>query len=202
MKRYEIINRIIKSKEYKKYLEIGVRDGKCFRKIECENKTGVDPRPSSTDTTHIMTSDYYFNSLNEEEKFDIIFIDGLHIDYQVDKDIENSLKFLSENGTIVLHDCNPPTQNHALEYPVFTRETMGEWNGTVYLSLIKIRLYRGDLILNTVDSDWGVGILTRGKSKTLDSFPDSSLNWDFFNNNRNDILDLIDTETFKSYYTN
>jgi hypothetical protein len=200
MQRHEIINRIIKSKGYKNYLEIGVRDGECFKLIECPNKTGVDPNPTSSDTTHIMTSDDYFSSFVRDEKFDIIFIDGLHIDHQVDKDIVNSLDCLKEGGTIVLHDCNPPTEYHALEYPVFTPPANGAWNGTVYLSIIKVRLYRKDLILKTVDSDWGVGILTRGESKTLDSFPDNSLNWDFFDENRKDILNIIDTETFKSNY--
>ena len=200
MTRYEIINRIIKSKGYKNYLEIGVRDGECFKLIECENKIGVDPNPTSPDTTHIMTSDDYFDYFIGEDKFDIIFIDGLHIDHQVDKDIVNSLKCLNEGGTIVLHDCNPPTEEHALEYPVFTPPTNGAWNGTVYLSLIKLRLYKSDVVLKTVDSDWGVGILTRGESKTLDSFPDNSLNWNFFNENRKDILNLMDPETFKSNY--
>jgi hypothetical protein len=201
MKRYEIINRIIKSKGYEDYLEIGVRDGECFKMIECSSKIGVDPNPTSDHTTYVMTSDAFFGDLSEDRKFDIIFIDGLHIDEQVDKDIENSLKHLKEGGTIVLHDCNPPTEKHALEYPVYESPANGNWNGTVYLSLIKLRLYRKDLLLKTVDSDWGVGILTKGESKTIDSFPSDSLNWNFFENNRNDILDLIDPETFKSLYS-
>jgi hypothetical protein len=67
MERYEIINRIIKSKDYKKYLEIGVRDGECFKKINCKYKIGVDPNPTSDDTTHITTSDEYFTSFIENK---------------------------------------------------------------------------------------------------------------------------------------
>jgi len=89
MKRYEIINRVIESKGYSDYLEIGVRDGKCFKEICCKNKTGVDPNPVSSGTTHIMTSDNFFSSITEDTKFDVIFIDGLHLDFQVDVDIEN-----------------------------------------------------------------------------------------------------------------
>ena len=200
MTRYEIINRIIQSKGYKNYLEIGVRDGECFKMISCQNKIGVDPNPTSGDTTHVMTSDDYFYNLSADSKFDIIFIDGLHIDEQVDKDIENSLNHLSEGGTIVLHDCNPPTESHALEYPVFSPPANGNWNGTVYLSLIKLRLYRRDLILKTVDSDWGVGILTVGESKTLDAFPGDSINWNFFDANRDEILNLISVTDFIQTY--
>ena len=200
MTRYDIINRIIKSKGYENYLEIGVRNGECFRMINCQNKIGVDPNPISSDTTHKMTSDEYFSNLSMDEKFDIIFIDGLHIDDQVDRDIENSLKHLKEEGTIVLHDCNPPTEIHALEYPVFGPPANGNWNGTVYLSLIKIRLYREDLVLKTVDSDWGVGILNLGKSKKIDSFPGSSINWGFFDSNREEILGLISVSDFMEMF--
>ena len=201
MKRYEIINRIIESKGYKNYLEIGVRDGECFREINCENKVGVDPAPATYDTTHIMTSDTFFKDLSTDTKFDIVFIDGLHLDHQVDKDIENSLKYLSEGGTIVLHDCNPPTKYHAGENPVFTAPANGEWNGTVYLSLIKLRLYRKDLKLVTVDSDWGVGILTTGVSETLNAFPNDAISWDFFNGNRDQILGLVTPEQFDEMYS-
>lgn len=200
MKRYEIINRIIKNKEYKNYLEIGVRDGECFRLIECENKTGVDPFPESDDTTHIMKSDDFFLNLDEDTKFDIIFIDGLHLDWQVDNDIKNSLNRLEEGGTIVLHDCNPPTKYHADVNPNFGPPANGEWNGTVYLSLIKLRLFNPDTKLLTVDSDWGVGILTRGSSERIETFPNDAITWEFFENNRNLVLDLISTEKFCEMY--
>ena len=202
MKRYDIINRIIDKKGYKTYLEIGVRDGECFRQINCNNKFGVDPSPITGDTTHIMTSDEFFDGLDQDIKFDIVFIDGLHLDFQVDRDIENSLKHLSEGGTIVLHDCNPPTKYHAGEYPVFSEPANGEWNGTVYLSLLKIRLYREDLRLFTVDTDWGVGILTKKSSNTLEVFPNEAMSWEYFSNNRKEILDLISEAEFEEMYSN
>lgn len=200
MTRHEIINKIIESKGYNNYLEIGVRDGECFKKIKCGTKTGVDPNPITSDTTHKMTSDEFFTELSKDEKFDIIFIDGLHLEEQVDKDIENSLKFLSDGGTIVLHDCSPPTSYHALEYPIFTPATNGNWNGTVYKSIIKVRLYRKDLVLETVDTDWGVGILKRGESQTINAFPDEAMTWDWFSDNRKEVLNLISPEEFISRY--
>lgn len=200
MKRYEIINRIIESKGYQDYLEIGVRDGECFKEICCKNKTGVDPNPVSSHTTHIMTSDDFFNSIDEDAKFDIVFIDGLHLDFQVDTDIQNSLKHLREGGTVVLHDCNPPTPFHADTKPNFNPPANGEWNGTVYLSLVKLRLYNNDLRLRTVNTDWGVGILTRELSESIHAFPDMATTWDFFDSNRELILDLITPEDFKEIY--
>jgi predicted O-methyltransferase YrrM len=72
-------------------------------------------------------------------KFDIVFIDGLHISEQVVMDIQNSLDVLNPKGTIVMHDCLPI--NEAAQ----SRERLGDhWNGDVwkafahYLSLIHI----------------------------------------------------------------
>lgn len=197
MTRWEIINTIIQRKNYKSYLEIGVRDGLCFFHVNCPDKTGVDPNPTSDHTTHIMKSDDYFKSLNEYKKFDIIFIDGLHLEYQVDRDISNSLDHLSEGGTIVIHDCNPPTKMHAGEAPVFEHPINGEWNGTVYLSLMKLRT-SGELMLITVDADWGVGILTKEKSEPIKKFKSDIDLWCFFDKNRSKILNLISVEEFKN----
>ena len=38
-----------------------------------------------------------------------------HLEYQVDKDIDESIKFLSKDGFIILHDCNPPSEFHQRE---------------------------------------------------------------------------------------
>jgi SAM-dependent methyltransferase len=147
-----------------------------------------------------MTSDDFFSELSENDMFDVIFIDGLHLDHQVNKDIENGLKHLKEGGTILLHDCNPPTKYHAAESPVYSEPANGDWNGTVYLSLINLRLYRNNLRLRTVDSDWGVGILTRETSETLNAFPNDAMSWEFFYENKQEILDLITVEEFINLY--
>lgn len=196
MFRYDIINKLVEAKRYQSYLEIGVRDGQCFEQIKCNNKTGIDPFPTSGHTTHIMTSDDYFKQLNPDVNFDIIFIDGLHVHTQVDKDIQNSLEHLNEGGTIVLHDCNHPTQFHALDYPVFTPPANGDWNGSVYLSLIKLRIKNHKLKLVTVDTDWGVGILTEESSAPIAAHLDTDVNWEFFDKNRQEILDLISCQDF------
>ena len=43
LNRIEIINYIIKQKQYKRYLEIGVKKGSTFKKIIWDYKEGVDP---------------------------------------------------------------------------------------------------------------------------------------------------------------
>ena len=88
--RIQILQEIIDFKNYKSYLEIGTFKNEVFNKIKCEKKVGVDPVMGGTVRD---TSDNFF--FNNSEKFDIIFIDGLHEYHQVKKDIENSIKLLT-----------------------------------------------------------------------------------------------------------
>lgn len=191
MQRTDIINRLIKHFDYKKYLEIGVRFPESnFNKIDIEYKRGIDPNYPNQNVYH-MTSDEYFCTDNVEN-FDIIFIDGLHTDEQVDKDIKNSLNILNDNGTIVLHDCNPPTINH--------QPSDGSWNGTVWKSFVKLRCSRTDLEMMVVDADWGCGIVRRGKQSLYKNDPQLQLEYEYFNIYRKEILNLISIEQFEKKY--
>ncbi len=132
MHRYEIINRLIQHHGYKNYLEIGLGSGECIAQVNSLRKTGVDPAPNAGGVTHRMSSNAFFASLDEEDLFDLIFIDSLHLEAQVDQDITHALRHLSPGGTIVLHDCNPPTAAHTGETTVWGPPANGNWNGTVY----------------------------------------------------------------------
>ena len=55
------------------------------------------------------TTDNFF--LNNDEKFDIIFIDADHKYESVQKDFKNSLKILNKHGIIFIHDTDPMYQN-------------------------------------------------------------------------------------------
>jgi hypothetical protein len=202
--RWDIINYLIKKNQYDTYLEIGVNDGLCIRQIDIANKDGVDPSPGSEvggmvvpEVNYCMSSDDFFSSIDEHQKYDIIFIDGLHNSIQVDKDIINSLKHLNKNGIIVLHDCNPPTY----ELQAIPRVT-GLWNGDVWKSIAKLRCTRSDLKVSVIDTDWGIGIVHPGSQKIYDSlkFEDIKNNWQYFDNNREEILNIISLDQFYELY--
>lgn len=198
MKRFDIINYLIEKNNFKTYLEIGVENPKnCFDKINLSNKTSVDPNPLG-EVTHKMTSDEYFQSHVHDTIFDIVFIDGLHTMEQVDKDISNSLKHLSENGIIVLHDCNPEDEQRQMELDD-TRRKIRAWNGTVWKSIAKLRTQNSNLQVLVVDTDEGIGIITRGQSELFQS-DDFELSYDFLTKNRKELLNLITVEKFKSLY--
>jgi len=199
-KRWDIINFLIQKRNYSKYLEIGVHSGECIRKIKAKIKDGVDPGAETNNPNEVnypISSDAFFASIDESVKYDLIFIDGLHHSDQVNRDIENALKHLNENGTIVLHDCNPP------EYEIQTvpRNT-GLWNGDVWKTIAKLRCFRDDLYVAVVDADWGVGIVHKGKQKLYDNVDYDHIvnNWNYFDRNRDNILNIISLEKFYSIY--
>lgn len=167
MQRYDIINKIIQDNGFTNYLEIGVCDpNACFNVIKCANKDSVDPgiEFSANPVKYPYTSDLFFQKLENSEldrsadfKWDVIFIDGLHLSYQVLTDVRNSLRHLSPNGYIILHDCNPPNIFFARE----DYEINGErhpWNGTVWKALYNLRT-DNSLDVCTVDTDWGCGVV-------------------------------------------
>lgn len=201
LNRTSIINYLITKYNLKNYLEIGVRDGVNFNKIKIINKTGVDPDPTEeckTDKIEIMTSDDYFNKTKDSKKFDIIFIDGLHLMHQVDLDLENSLKHLNDNGFIIMHDCNPPTKFHQRENYETRHERTPFWNGTVWKSYVKLRMNNPNLKMNVVNCDWGVGVIQKGNQKCyekIDNFRYCHLKAD-----RENMLNLISTYEFLSIY--
>jgi len=168
--RTEIINFLLSTKKGATcYLEIGVRNpDHNYKHIIADEKYSVDPglEYAENPVDFKMTSDAFYASLSDNRilspdiRFDVIFIDGLHLADQVDRDITNSLRFLKPDGFVVLHDCNPPTEWHAREeYHLHT--PAGEcWNGSTWKAFLKWR-FHPSVHSCCIDSDWGVGILSR-----------------------------------------
>lgn len=194
--RSAIINHLIHKNKLKYYLEIGVRDLKNFNKIMVSHKLGVDPLPIKKDRRVITTTSDEFFSKNVKF-FDLIFIDGLHLEHQVDKDIKNSLEFLNNNGFIVMHDCNPPTEFHQRE----NYEVSGHfptWNGTVWRSFAKLRTLKKNISMFCVDCDWGVGIIQKNKQQLFKL--KSEINYSLLEKNRKELLNLISVSEFLQKY--
>lgn len=194
MKRTDVINLLIKKYKYKSYLEIGVQDPTSnFDKINISHKVSVDPHPRGN-VTFKGTSDDYFLSIDNEVKFDIIFIDGLHQSDQVIKDIENSLNHLSTGGTIVCHDCLPTS-----EIMQSYTDNGGEWTGDVWKAIKNIRIKYDNLIISTVDTDYGCGIIQRGVSNKYIPNETEHDNYEYYVKNRNDMLNVISVNEFMQW---
>ncbi|MGB1216312.1 MAG: class I SAM-dependent methyltransferase [Saprospiraceae bacterium] len=210
--RTDIINFLFSTKKHDTtYLEIGVRNpNHNFNHIKSNTKYSVDPgvefRNNPVDFK--MTSDAFFEKLSKSEilskeiKFDIIFIDGLHLAEQVDKDIKNAISYIKDDGFIVLHDCNPPTEWHAREKYFYTKTpAKGYWNGTTWKAFLKAR-FNSALNSCCINTDWGVGILSK-KHPIGKSIEATNLFFEFedFDKNRKEYLNLISFEDLKKVMT-
>jgi SAM-dependent methyltransferase len=203
-----VINNLLsKLKKHTIYLEIGVRNpNDNFNLINASEKYSVDPglEYHENPVDFKMTSDDFFHNLQnnmllgKNYKFDLIFIDGLHLSWQVEKDIENALKFLTDDGFIVLHDCNPPTIWHAREdFHDETTPALKNWNGTTWKAFVKFR-ENTNYFSCCIDSDWGIGVISkRIPLKNQNTIYNPYFEYNTFSKNRNECLNLISYDYFE-----
>lgn len=189
MTRTEIIQGLINKINGKSYLEIGTGPGINFLEIKCDRKVCVDPTPTVA-VTYQLTSDAFFEQNNE--MFDVIFIDGLHWSEQVYKDIINSLNVLNEGGYIICHDMNPHKE-FIQRYPQAIPES--EWTGDCWKAWVKLKTERSDLNMLVVDSDYGCGVISRGKQKLIKV--NEELTWELLEKDRVKLLNLVSVDNFK-----
>ena len=194
MERFDIINKLINYYGYESYLEIGVLKRDSFDVVKCKNKVSIDPNHPAT---YKMESDAFFEHINEEKfwkektkmTWDIIFIDGWHEREQVKRDISNSLNHLNDNGTIVCHDMCPPSEMHLLpRYCHNSWEAFGHFRKT-----------DKNLDMFVVDTDCGCGVIRKGSQALYEGNIESE--WEFFDKNKKEILNLISVEEFNERYT-
>jgi len=199
MKRYDVINELIKKHEYRRYLEIGTQSDECLKRVACDYKVGVDPYPVShddknSDAFYEMTSDEFFEQ--NAEPFDIVFIDGLHESHAAERDIRNAISRGAK--CVVVHDCNPENERCAMppiiEDGVVSIPHLKTWNGDVWRAFVRLR--KDGMWQFTVDTDYGVGVI----------FPDEKrppvvvgeLSFSEFDVDRKFLLNIISIDEFKS----
>jgi len=190
MNRTDIINHLIERFKYKSYLEIGIDKAENFNKINISAKIAVDPNKATKEYyKHVinLTSNMFFSIT--AVKFDIIFIDGLHHNEQVYRDIINSLSHLKENGTIICHDMLPPSEKHQL-----VPRTQTAWNGDCWKAFVKIHAENKALEMFTVNTDYGCGIIRKGKQELI--YPPPNPTFTDFVKNKKEWMNIISTEQF------
>lgn len=223
-----ILQQIITQKKAKTYLEIGVDDGSTFLQIKAPQKIAVDPTFKITTKRkfffHLknpknllnkyfeMTSDEFFTNLPRtllNYGLDVVFIDGLHTYEQSLKDVLNSLKFLREDGIILMHDCNPLTETNG--YPASSMKEAkrlnllgwdGIWSGNVWKTIAFLRSTRKDLNLFVLNCDYGLGFISKGQQENpLNFTPEDirKLTYKDLAENRELLLNLKDPKYFLEF---
>jgi len=200
MTRGTIIQKLVDYYGYKSYFEIGVRHFETFNSIKIDLKESLDHNPGYN-ATYVGKSDDVFKTLPKDKKWDIIFVDADHERDQVLRDIKNSLNHLNENGTVVCHDMCPPNKMHL----------RWEYCNNSWEALAKLRTTDPNLEIFTVDTDYGVGVIRRGSQKLYvgdipfrkeyNSGSNISEEFEFLNNNKKELLNLISTDEFNNKYT-
>jgi hypothetical protein len=202
------------------YLEIGVSHGDSFMPIRARAKWGVDPAYVLTRRQLLklrlatavgwievrlfrMTSDNFFRTQGRwlaRRGVDVALLDGLHSYAQTRQDVFNTLDHLKPGGLIVLHDCNPLTEEAATpaeSYDAFVKEHRGgwkgNWNGDVWKVIVHLRSLRDDLDTVVLDCDHGVGIVRRGPNRKplgLSSEQIGQMQYSDLERNRQELLGL------------
>ena len=223
MRKLEVIQAVIDKISAKTYLEIGVENGVNFMPIKVKNKIAVDPKFAITKKSklkwlvlnwnnilaefHECSSDEYFKSC-KDKKYDVVFVDGLHTYYQSLRDVENALSRLNEFGVIVIHDCIPPHRAaaHPSQLTQKQAENLGiegwtpNWCGDVWKTICFLRSQRLDLKVFTLDFDFGIGIVMRGKPESMLDISENQLNlmtYEDLIKNKNSLLNIKSTNTLK-----
>lgn len=159
MTRTDIINGYIEGRGYENYLEIGIEEGINWGQVNAKRKYGVDPdirwKRKFPEIYH-GKSDQFFDNVRGV-LFDIVFVDGLHEFRQVIRDVNNSLRLLSNGGVIILHDILPANEGQQL-----MPRQQADWTGDVWKAWLYFRATRKNLHMVVYDCDSGVGIIERG----------------------------------------
>lgn len=214
----QILNALIEKYNLSSYLEIGVQNpAQNFDKINCDVKVGVDPAITSilkyghvcthkTETHEAgdvigwyelngCTSDDFFANKNRawsdgpRRSFDIVFVDGLHHADQVKRDFENSLRCLSDNGFILIHDVLPENEQ-GTRVPRETRQ----WWGDVYKWAMNIGQYTG-IGYKTFNIDNGCMLVWKDATDRQGDPFDGNLCWESFQVFGHKLMNVINEVT-------
>ena len=183
MNRLTVIKTLMSQKNLKNYLEIGVFNGHVFFRVKSKFKIAVDPEFAFDNLRKLgkiiinpynifnqyfeKTSDEFFErnapQLFAEKQIQLALIDGMHEYSFTLRDVENTIRYLSDDGVIVMHDCNPLKRENAVSFKEWKASGVGEWNGDVWRAIVNLRSLRDDINVFVLDCNFGLGIITKGK---------------------------------------
>ena len=224
MNRLKAIVLLMKQKGLRKYLEIGVFNGHILFKIKSTFKIAVDPDfafDNARKIGKIFLNPYnlfnkYFEKKSDDffaedaakaigaNKIDISLIDGMHEYGFALRDIENVLRYLSDDGVIIVHDCNPQTKEAAGTWEEWLAvKRAGSWNGDVWKAILHLRCKRKDVNVFVLDCDHGLGVITKSKPENTLNFLQQDIEkmtYEDFDKNRSQYLNLKPADYFYQHF--
>ena len=163
----DLVNWLAKQREYRSYLELstattGLRYGEIDRAYfavshrlmyRCPSDY-ADGLPIDFRSVGHDISDSVRVIRERGYRYDIILVDPLHEYGASMRDLTEALSLLTDRGTMVVHDCLPPTPELAV--PNFIT---GGWCGVTYQAYLDFVFARANLEYRTVDIDFGCGVI-------------------------------------------
>jgi len=223
MNRLSIIKTLMQQKKLRNYLEIGVNNGHVFFRVSSTFKLAVDPEFTFDNARKIgkifvnpynifnryfsKTSDAFFAEdapqVLSQKKVQLALVDGLHEYAFALRDVENTLQYLTDDGVIIMHDCNPQTKEEAGTLEEWRVRGKGQWNGDVWKAVLHLRSTRNDINVFVLDCDQGLGIVTKRKPENTLGFTQQqimALSYEQLNDNRKAWLNLKPAAYFYEYF--
>lgn len=147
-----------------RYLEVGVERGLTLESIKVQMRLGVDPAPKF-DLSRLPkgleffngTSDEFFQKLQPDVFFDVVFLDGLHVIEQAYRDLRNALAHVRD-GAVLIDDTVPSDEVSAMpdqRASLTRRREMGlegePWHGDVWKLVVCVARYHPELDFRTIE---------------------------------------------------
>ena len=210
VRKIDIVNQLIGFFGLSSYLEYNKPLGEIIlNEVECKEKSiayipeyKFDAFQKETRTKQaIIASDGYptedildleqLTNRYEDQRFDLIFFDPMHIRPYVDQTLKALASLLSPDGFLVIHDCNPEDQ------AIASKELVeGLWCGETYKAYANFHLHNPQQSI-TIDKDYGVGIILN-RNLCLDYSDEFDIDYQEFAKNRAHYNGLISYEAFCS----
>lgn len=176
-----VMKRLVSLYEQPRYLEVGVSAGRTFFKVPAAHKVAVDPafrfdveqaRAEHPEAEfHQVPSDEYFaRIIDPDARFDVIYLDGLHVHEQTLRDLMNALHHLQPQGVIVVDDTRPPTHLASLpdreEFAAVRRylhTADARWMGDIYKLVWFVETFMPHLSYRTIAENHGQTVIWRAR---------------------------------------
>jgi len=175
MRKSKIVNYLARTHSLKSYLEIatpysGFKFGQIDRQLFDQVERALYRCPADYGDGHEISyrieTDNCRDALSALKSaattYDLIFIDPWHLYDESLYLISEAFDLLSKRGFMVVHDCNPPRVEMAQP-----ESRDGGWCGLTYLAFLDFVLADDRRAYETVDSDFGCGVIRKSARRTL-----------------------------------
>jgi hypothetical protein len=127
--------------------------------VRVEQRWAVDPKPQF-DQDNLpkgvvfkkLESDSFFELVADDQKYDLVFLDGLHTWQQTYKDLMNTLNHAHPHTIVIIDDVVPddalaafPDWDEALKMKDAAGNSDGRWQGDVFKVLLIIQDHHPEL---------------------------------------------------------